>query len=53
VQRFRNNGYEVKDPNQCVRKKNNYKDLASTSWKDSHLMVQEKRHTNTDEGKFH
>jgi hypothetical protein len=49
IQRFRNQGITVREPDACSRKKNNYKELADVNWKDSRLQVQEKRHTNTEE----
>lgn len=43
VQRFKNQGIEVENPNNCTRKVNNYKDLSTTNWKDHRLQVQERR----------
>ena len=37
MQRFRNNGIEVEIPDVKGGKKNNYKELASTNWKDHRL----------------
>lgn len=53
VQRLKNNGINARRSGTATRKHNNYKDLASTNWKDSHLQVQEKRHVKDEFGKPH
>lgn len=39
VERFENQGIEVQIPDQKIKKKNNYKDLSTTNWKDHRLQV--------------
>ena len=53
IQRFKDEGITVSKPSDVVGKVNNYKDLASTNWKDSHLQVQEKRHVQDNFGKLY
>lgn len=47
VGRFHAAGLNAEDKPEASKKKSNYKDLASTGWRDSRLEFEEKRHINS------
>lgn len=47
VNKFQSLGFNVIDKPEPGKRKNNYKDLATTGWRDSRLECSEKRHMNT------